>query len=257
MSQFVYATIRALGFLTRLPLPNKWFKGSVSIANDAAYFPIAGGIIGTIGAIVLFISSTIGFSSLSSAIMTIASICIITGALHEDGLSDVADGFFMHKSSAQRLKIMKDSHIGAFGTLSLIFIIGLRVNLLSDIFSKFGLVKTCIVLIMIESISRSGILWLWIKLPLAKDNGTAAAAGQPPIQKCYLALTISTGIFALFGLMTLGLYPTIISLFLSALFLPAFVRLCKNKIGGYTGDTLGAMQQCLTVILAFGIIAGS
>jgi len=251
--RIMYSTVRALGFLTRIPLGTKWFESKKKLGADADAFPVAGFIIGFIGALVLFATHVLGFSPFAVACFTVMALVILTGALHEDGLSDVADAFWSAGSAKERLTLMKDSRIGVFGALALIFSIGLRVILLADIISNFGIGAAFAAVIAIEAASRGAMVWMWYALPLAKKDGAAATAGKPDENAGFFSSIISIVILAILIIPCRGFVSFLIATGFIVLCTYAFIRLCRNKIEGSTGDTLGAMQQIATIALLAGL----
>lgn len=249
----LYSTVRGLGFLTRLPFDRKWFENRQDISADAAAFPFAGCIIGFIAAITLFAMGLFGFSPLTAALFTVLTLVVLTGALHEDGLSDVADAFWALKTPQERLAIMKHSQIGTFGALALIFATGLRVILLADIIAACGFWVAFLVLIAVESASRAVMVWFWWSLPPARSDGIAGTAGKPEKQAAVFAVSAALAIFAVLIIPTQGVLSFIIAVFFAILCLYGFSRLCQKKIGGYTGDTLGVMQQIGAIALLAGL----
>lgn len=249
MCDFLGPLMRSLGFLTRLPINSHWFSPGHKISEDAHFFPIAGLIIGFISSLCLALVHLAGFNEWISATLSVLLTIIITGALHEDGLADVADAFFVAKGREERLKIMKDSRIGTYGTVALLFFILLRIELISSILVNLGLYAAFIALMVSEAVSRGGMVWFWTRLPLARKNGTAAAAGEPSPVTLRKTLTITAIIFLVAGLFSFGLIWMIVSIVVLCLFVYVFSLQCLKRIGGYTGDTLGAIEQCLAIIL--------
>ncbi|WP_297321956.1 adenosylcobinamide-GDP ribazoletransferase [uncultured Bartonella sp.] len=249
MSDFLGPLMRALGFLTRLPIKSRWFSLSGAISTDAGYFPVAGAIIGFFTAFCLCLASFIGFNDWVSAIIAVFATIALTGALHEDGLADVADAFFVRKSVAERLTIMKDSRIGTYGTLALLFSVFLRIALVVAILTSQGQLHAAAALIVSEAASRGGMVWFWRGLPLARKNGTAALAGEPTRFVLRKALILTLLIVVIFGSLCFGVLWIIGCLLVLLLFIRFFSTVCCRRIGGYTGDTLGAIQQCLTVLI--------
>ncbi len=250
MVNFLAALLRAMGFLTRLPIANHWFPANHHISQDVLFFPIAGAIIGLIGGFGTIIMSWFGFDNWFSAIFGVFFVIVITGALHEDGLADVTDAFFVSKSKSDRLAIMKDSRIGTYGTLSIVFNVLFRIILLHSILSKSGLMIMLLAFIVSEACSRGGMVWFWTKLPLARENGTAAFAGHPDTKNAQQTLILTICIIIIAAFLHFGLFWMITTLLLTWLLISAFVLLCNNRIGGYTGDTLGAAQQFLAILLS-------
>jgi len=249
----MHSTIHALSFLTRIPLNAKWFGKNKKFTADTNAFPIAGFIIGCIGGLVLFITHLLGFHPLAIASFTVMTLIVLTGALHEDGLSDVADAFWSAESPKERLIIMKDSRIGVFGALALIFSINLRVILLADIISSFGIGITFAVLIAVEAVSRGALVWIWYVLPLAKRDGIAAMVGKPNEDARFFSSIISVIILAILIIPCRGFLSFFVAAGLIILSTYTFTKICRNKIEGSTGDVLGAMQQIGTIALLVGL----
>lgn len=249
MGNFLGALMRTLGFLTRLPINSHWFLQARSIASDVHFFPVAGLVIGFFSASCFLLVNSIGFNSWVSAIITVFFTIVLTGALHEDGLADVADAFFVAKSKEDRLKIMKDSRIGTYGTLALLFAVSMRIGLIAGIGTTAGIFKTAIALIAIHSISRGGMVCFWTRLPLARKNGTAAAAGQPPLSASNKSLVVTGVVTLIGGIIFFNIFWIIGAFAVFVLFIGWFSIQCKKRIGGYTGDTLGAAEQCLEILL--------
>ncbi|MEP2706020.1 MAG: adenosylcobinamide-GDP ribazoletransferase [Roseibium sp.] len=198
----------------------------------------------------------LGFTQLPPlvvAIVVVSILAIITGALHEDGLSDLADGFFGGSTKEKRLEIMKDSRIGAFGALALVLGILLRVALLAELWQRLGPADAALLFLSSEVLSRALLVWQWQQRPLARPDGLAARFGKPGQQTVTQALII----------MAVLLIPTALVLSLSALFLglllaaiAAFAtgKLAIRKIDGVTGDVLGAIQQVSSLGFLLGLL---
>ena len=253
MLAIIASICRSLGFLTRLPINKRWYDRAYLPSDDAASFPIAGFLIGLWGAAFFAIAIFLNLGNLAAAIISIIAIIFITGALHEDGLSDTFDGFFAPKNRDQRLDIMKDSRIGVFGALSLILSIGLKIALLNNLINNYGIAYAIIALIGAETLSRSAMIWLWYYLPFARKNGVAVAAGYPSFKAMSKGLFIGTILVFLLVIPSFGLPSFLASSVLTALAAFLFMRLCRAKIGGITGDCLGALQQISCLFFLIGI----
>jgi len=230
--------LTALALLTRLPVRASHSRGAAA----AWAYPLAGLAIGTIAAIVAFATS--GLPPALTAGFALLALIIPTGALHEDGLADTADGFWGGWTRVRRLEIMKDSRIGTYGVLALVLSVGLRWAALTALAASGDL---AVALILTAILSRAPMVALMHALPHARDTGLAASTGHPGRNTTLLALGIAAAIAAL----TLGLsaLPLAILLILTTLITAA---IAKTKIGGQTGDVLGAMQQISEIaILAF------
>jgi len=254
IAAFLRSLLRALGFLTRLPVHKKYYEQNGERKSDAGLYPLVGGLIGSVGAAVFILTSQIGFSSLVASLLTISTLVIITGGLHEDGLGDVMDGFFAPKAhdATMRLAIMKDSHIGVFGMLALILTVGLRVTLLADLADHDGVMAAAFALIMAEGASRAAMVALWPSLPNISTNSIASTIGAPDfgdaVKACLIGLAF---LFALSFSCKNFMLPIVVLPFVGIVLL-LFRALCRIKIGGLCGDVLGAAQQIsvMTILLA-------
>lgn len=245
--------IRCLGFLSRLPLPRSWFRnGDDSLPRNARAFPLAGAVLGLLAGAVLFMADRLNLPPLACALLAIGALAAMTGALHEDGLGDTADGFFGASSPDRRLDIMKDSRIGTFAALTLIVFVGLKAALLMAIIDRAGAGHAVLALIGCEAASRAGLLAFWHALPSARPGGLSDSVGQPQWETVVCGFGIGLAILVVTLMPAGGLLALIDALVLVTVLLFGFARLCMAKIGGQTGDTLGAAQQ----ISALAVLAG-
>ena len=180
--ELVKETMRALAFLSRLPVSPHWFAGySGSLHDTVRGFPLAGMIIALPASIFLLVAVTLDLPEMATALFVIVALIVTTGALHEDGLADVADGFYGGNSVERRLEIMKDSSIGSYGTLALIVSVLLRTALLATIVDEVGPFQAVIIIVGTEAGSRAALVKFWQSLPSARAGGVADRAG---IAKC-------------------------------------------------------------------------
>ncbi len=140
--------------------------------------PVAGGLVGAMAAIVLAAASLLGFPPPLAAPLAICALALVSGAMHEDGLADCADGFFGGATRERKLEIMADSRIGTFGAVALVLSLYLRaVSLTLIVDESLGL--ACAVLIGAAALSRAAWLMPLAALPPARENGAGFAAGKP------------------------------------------------------------------------------
>jgi len=240
----VIADIRlAISFMTRLPVG----ETETDLARASWAFPVAGLLVGCGGGGTFVVMSLLGTPSLVAALVALAAMSMLTGGLHEDGLADTADGFG-GGTPERRLEIMRDSHIGAYGVLALIFSVGTRAAALSAI-PEAGIGFTAIV--AAAALSRGWLPGVMHILPLASENGLAALVGRPAQRTALFAI----GLGAFICCISLGLSAGIGAIVLSGLGITATVMLARRMIGGYNGDTLGATQQVAETIILVGIAA--
>jgi adenosylcobinamide-GDP ribazoletransferase len=236
-------TARALGFLTRLPVPAHYFQGDDgSLRRTSRAFPLAGFVSALPAAAVIYLAHLTAIPPLLGACLAIAMSIGITGALHEDGLADVADGFFGGRDKEQRLEIMKDSRNGTYGSLALILSIAVRVSALSAI-AMVSPWAAALALIASSVAARTVLVWHWIELPSARPGGTADKVGQPDEESLSFAIITGASMVLLTTFLAAGLNACVLLLVLVGATAILFVRLCREKIEGHTGDTLGASAQ--------------
>ncbi|MER8629910.1 adenosylcobinamide-GDP ribazoletransferase [Mesorhizobium opportunistum] len=224
----------SLVFFTRLPLPVFDFRGrGLAAAIWAA--PIAGAVVGLIGAIVFATAERFGLAMGPAAALALVATVVTTGCLHEDGLSDVADGFGGGKSRGRKLEIMRDSRIGAYGAMALALSLLIRWSALSELVDP---TQALFALIAAHTASR-GMLGAFMHiLPPARDDGLSVGAGTVSRETA-----IAGAVLGAIPLFLLGIGGAIAALILLGLLFAAFHALCLNQIDGQTGDTIGALQQ--------------
>lgn len=223
-----------LVFFTRLPLPVFDFRGrSLAAAIWAA--PIAGLVVGLIGAIVFATAERFGLAMGPAAALALVATVLTTGCLHEDGLSDVADGFGGGKSRGRKLEIMRDSRIGAYGAMALGLSLLIRWSALSEFVDP---TQALFALLAAHAASR-GLLGAFMHLlPSARVDGLSADAGTVSQETA-----MAGAVLGAIPLLLLGLGGALFALILLGLLFAAFRALCLNQIDGQTGDTIGALQQ--------------
>ncbi|WP_273725217.1 adenosylcobinamide-GDP ribazoletransferase [Brucella gallinifaecis] len=259
-NSFITDTVRSLGFLSRLPLPHNWLKDTDASQGDSLKqslraFPLAGAILGLLAAVVLLISNELNLPALVSSLMAVGALAAMTGALHEDGLGDTADGFFGATKRERRLEIMKDSRIGTFAAMTLIIWTGLKVALLAAIIERAGPCYAALALVGTEAASRAAMLAIWYGLPSARPGGLSDNLGQPSWESVVCGCSLGLFILAVTSIPVAGFAGFVKILFFSVVLMLAFAKLCISKIGGQTGDTLGATQQLCALTVLFGLVS--
>ncbi|MGC2140446.1 MAG: adenosylcobinamide-GDP ribazoletransferase [Methylovirgula sp.] len=247
-TEFAAEFLGCLRFCTRLPIPALGFeKAPYEMPTGAAVrmLPVAGAALGVVAAIALFVAAKLGLPPPLAALVGIVCLTLITGGLHEDGLADFADATG-GANPEERLAIMKDSRIGAFGTLALVF--GSLARVLSiAIIAAHGLCIASWVLIATAAVSRTLMLLALRLLPPARAEGagfTAAAFSEP-----VLAVTALIGF--VFGLTPLlagaGFGRVILAMVLSVAAAYGVIALARRLLKGQTGDVAGAAQQAAEI----------
>jgi adenosylcobinamide-GDP ribazoletransferase len=252
MPEILAATLRCLAFLTRLPPVSRAFTGEHPLGRDAHAFPLAGLVAALPSALLVVVLYALGLSPPTVAIAAIALLVAVTGALHEDGLGDVADGLGGHQPKDRALAIMKDSRIGAYGALALVLSLLLRVSLLADLVAA-GAAQAALALLVVAAASRGAMAWLWSSLPSASASGVAARVGQPGAPTGRIAAALGTVLLVLGGAVVAGFAGAVLPLLLGLLVLGQFRKFLIRRLGGQTGDCLGAAQQLTEIAGLFGL----
>jgi adenosylcobinamide-GDP ribazoletransferase len=237
----------ATAFLTRLPIRLSGEPGLDSLARAARAFPVVGLGIGLAGGVIFAAAMALGIHPLLAAFVSVGATAMLTGALHEDGLADVADGFGGGNERDDKLRIMRDSRIGTFGVLALILSVLLRGSALAALGTPATVTAA---LIACHAASRAFVVVVMNREPLARGDGLAATAGRPDATVAIWALGIGAGL----GLLTLGVAAPI-TLAAGALAAWIMARLAHRQIGGYTGDVLGATQQLAEAAMLIAVVA--
>lgn len=233
----------ALGLLSRLPIRVNGDLATRRGANAAWAWPIAGLVIGAIGGVAAIFTLWLGLPLPLAAVVTLTLYILITGALHEDGLADCADGFWGGYTRERRLEIMKDSRIGAYGVIAIALSLAARLfALMTVLAAPFPLIS----LMAVGVLSRMPMVILMGTMPNARGSGLANTVGRPPLLTIWIAVVLSVGIGG--TLLGAALLPTLISISLITLVLALVAR---RKISGQTGDVLGASQQLAEIAALF------
>jgi adenosylcobinamide-GDP ribazoletransferase len=242
----------ALAFLTRLPVraPDHWDPGMLVKALRLS--PAVGAFVGAFAGSFYWLAVSFGFSTFIAAVLGIAAAALLTGGLHEDALSDMADGISGGWTVERKLEIMSDGRIGAHGALALMLALLLRVGAMAQISAPD---KVMAALIAAGALSRAIMYAAMATLPYAKQTGLAHDVGRPSSQQAAIALGLG------FAIAWLALpFGTTLTAFIGGGAAGLFVALmAKRHIGGQTGDVLGAVQQiselCALLLLA-GMLTG-
>lgn len=251
LDEFVKDVARSMGFLGRIPLSSRFFNGfDGKMSRTARAFPLAGFFLALPAATVLFIMTQAGAAGLMSGLVAVAVMVLTTGALHEDGLADTADGVGGGRDREHSLTIMKDSRIGTYGAMALFFSLTLRAAALGAMAEKLSPTALAVTLIAAEVSSRALMVWHWNALPAARAGGVAASVGQPTDSSRNVAL-LSGALLSLILLVTghFNMSAALSSLGMAAAVIYFFNGFIRNRLGGHTGDTAGATQQIASVVI--------
>jgi len=225
----------AVAFLTRWPMPHPQGAMPVNFVRAHRMFPVVGALIGAAVGLICLGLRYLGVPDLAAAALALGASAILTGALHEDGLADVADGFGGGRDRAAKLEIMRDSRLGTYGALILLVSFAAKSSALAAI--PDGYVVPA--LIAAHALARGILPFMSLNLPYARNDGLARNAGQPDLSTAGFAI-----IFALLlALLSLSWSNALLSALAAALSGLGIAWLAQRQIGGQTGDVLGGAEQ--------------
>ena len=228
--------------LTRLPVA--WLsRTEVAPAACVWAYPLVGAVVGAIGAAV-FAAARLALPPVIAAILAITATILATGALHEDGLADTADGFGGGRTRDRKLEIMRDSRIGSYGALALMLSLALRVAALA---SLADLRTACFALIAAGMLGRGAMLIPLWRLRPARANGLAAPLATMAPGAAWIGLAIAV----------LAAIPAPLILVAAGAAALAMTWLARHQIDGYTGDVLGATEQLAECAVLVTLLARS
>ena len=225
----------SIAFLTRLPLSRATPVTGATLAPAVWAFPIAGVVVGVIGAVVYALAHRVGLPPWPAAALTVAATLAATGCLHEDGLADTADSFG-GGTRERKLEIMRDSRIGSYALCALVMSLLLRVSALASL-SDPALVAAA--LIAAHAAARATMPALMFFVPPARSDGLSFQAGRPASER--VAAAVGLGVLFLAG--SLGLRLALEAAILLVIVTALFARQSLKQIGGQTGDVVGALEQ--------------
>jgi adenosylcobinamide-GDP ribazoletransferase len=234
----------AISFCTRLRLAHVEAIEGSDLAQASWAIPLAGALVGVLGALAYAIAGRFGIPPLPAAAIAVAATLLVTGALHEDGLADTADGLGGGGTAERKLEIMRDSAIGSYGTAALVLSILLRTAALAS------LAPTAAMLALIGAHAGARAIlpaFMWL-VPRARADGLSAATGDIPSTSALLAAALGAVILVL----TLGVSVGVHAALCLIVAMIAVAWLALHHLGGQTGDILGALEQVgeIVVLLA-------
>ena len=237
----------ALQLMTRLPLGDRVRWSEAGMSASVAWYPAVGVVIGAIGALSLWALSLV-MPMPVAVLFAVFAVVTLTGALHEDGLADSVDALGGHAPRDRALEIMRDSSIGTYGVLALIFVLSAKVMLLGHL----GTVAIW-ALLAAHVISRAAIVWIIDGSTYARQDGKAEhvdGSGRFLSLPSLVALALGCAPLLVIG----GALAAVAGILGAALVAAIWQSHVKKRIGGYTGDTLGAAQQLSEIGVYLGIL---
>ncbi|EGQ9298648.1 adenosylcobinamide-GDP ribazoletransferase [Vibrio parahaemolyticus] len=239
----------AVSFFSRLPVPSDLPYSEERMNQAGRYFALVGVILGVLCALVFYFTQLI-FPDSVALVLTMAFSLLLTGAFHEDGLTDMADGIGGGMTVERRLSIMKDSRIGTYGAATLVMALLAKFVLWSEL---VHLPDFWLVIVVAYTTSRALAATLIYDMPYVSDSDTSKSKPLANKQSSseVAILLFTAGVVSLF----LGVMQTSFIVIVLFAFRFAFKLWLTKRIGGFTGDCLGAAQQLSELLVYLTLIA--
>jgi adenosylcobinamide-GDP ribazoletransferase len=222
--------ITAIAFLTRLPVPS---RTNPELHRAAAWFPLVGALVGGIAAATFALASR-ALPPTAAATLAVAAAILVTGALHEDGLADVADGLGAHVNKERRLEILRDPRVGTFGALALILAVIITVTTIASLDTEHA----------VKALILAHVLSRWAILPVSRALTPARPGGAGALLRATTpALVIATALAAATTIAIAGPANGAAALLAAALAATATATILQRGLGGITGDGYGATAK--------------
>jgi adenosylcobinamide-GDP ribazoletransferase len=234
--------LTAVVFLTRVRFPIE--AGADDVSRAARWFPLVGAVLGAVGAVIATVLAEAPRLPPAMGALLMVSLWVwVTGAIHADGVADVADGFGGGRTTEDVLRIMRDPRLGSFGVLALIFIVGLKVAALTTLWERHVLFPF---LIATPAMARWTPVALGVWLPYARsDEGIGQAAVR---RSDWAGLAVATATTASVAVLAVG-FGSLVLGSVTVLVTVAMGKAARRRIGGLTGDVFGACVELTEVAL--------
>jgi adenosylcobinamide-GDP ribazoletransferase len=248
----------ALQFFTRIPITGRlaqWVGYSPAMLRaSAAHFPAIGWVVGAIGALALAGALALWPPLVAAVLCTVVTV-LVTGAFHEDGLADVADGLGGASTRERALEIMKDSRIGAFGAIAVVLALGLKFALLAGLAGQ-GAFAACMALLAAHVLSRLAPLAVMRASPYVGGEGGKSKPMADAVSGTAVFVAVLWSLPAAALLVVVGgIVNGVAAVVAGALVALFMVRLLRRRLGGFTGDGLGATQQLSELAIYLALAA--
>jgi adenosylcobinamide-GDP ribazoletransferase len=251
--------LTALSFYTRVSVPGPVHDAKPEHLSDSIrYFPLLGWFTGAVSAAIFFLFE-LYFGQTIALIFSMLASVLITAGLHEDGFADVCDGFGGGWSKEKILAIMKDSRVGAFGVIGLVFILLLKFFALNQLVSTVEVFENRLIILLLfiiaHSLSRFNASIMVFTHTYVREDSSKSAAAAVGSSRINLYLGALFGILPFIAFSVITQHYQWLFLLVPIVFVQLYLSRFFNKwIGGYTGDCLGAIQQVSEVVIYLSAI---
>jgi adenosylcobinamide-GDP ribazoletransferase len=237
----------AVGLLTRVPMPHPVAATTDGMARAQRAFPLVGALIGLVVGLVDRCLLAVGVPALAAATLALGAGAALTGALHEDGLADVGDGFGGGHDKPSKLAIMRDSRLGTYGMIALLVGFVARASALASL----PLAAILPALVVAHALGRAAIPVLAANMPFARDDGLGKSAGRPDLASAITAVIVGVVI----ALLCLTAGEALLAVAVAIMGAAAVAGLAWRQIGGITGDVFGAAEQVVEALVLIVLAA--
>jgi adenosylcobinamide-GDP ribazoletransferase len=238
------ALLLAVAFLTIIPVPLRGERAP-SLGDAAAWFPAVGAAIGALAGLVAYATAP-QLGSTVAAVLAVGLLVIVTGALHQDGLADSADGLGVHGDRVRRLEVMRDSTIGTFGALAL----GLWLLLMVSALAGLGRTDALEALVTAAALGRWAAIVHGVATPAARPEGLGAGFAPGPLSLAFATLTA-----VIVALACRGIVDGAVCVVVAAVVAALVTLWARSAVGGRTGDTLGATVALTEAAIVVTVLA--
>lgn len=237
----------AIALLTRIPMPHPEGARPSNMARAGRVFPLIGAAIGGVIGLIYAALLALGLPALAASALALAGGALLTGAMHEDGLADCADGFGGGRDRDSKLEIMRDSRLGTYGALALVAAYIAKVSALETLPEEAALPG----LIAAHALARGMLPTLALVLPVARRDGLAANAGRPEPAAAVIAVLLGLVV----ALLCLPFRQALGGAMIAGIGVLAMAALAQRQIGGHTGEVLGAAEQVAEIAVLLFLVA--
>jgi adenosylcobinamide-GDP ribazoletransferase len=242
----------ALQFFTRLPIPAWVGFEAAWLQHASRYFPLVGVVVAAIAAGVYYAAALVLPAPVAAVLSTAASI-YITGAFHEDGFADTCDGLGGGMTKERALEIMKDSRVGAYGAIGIVCMLAAKLSALALLPPRVAVAALCVAH-PLSRLAATALIW---KLDYVRGEGKAKPLAQQMTTSEFAIAALTCTLPAAYILATGAMTPAAMLAAICAALAAAlwFGRLFVRRLGGYTGDCLGAVQQLAEALIYIAVLA--
>jgi adenosylcobinamide-GDP ribazoletransferase len=230
----------AFQFLTVVPWLRAEVREPADLGASMAFYPVVGAVVGSFLLAVYWAGAAVFPDGVLRPAL-IVLLVILTGGLHLDGFADMCDGFYAGRTKADALRIMKDPHLGSMAAVGIVSVLLLKVVLLSNLPGAVW----CSALLIFPAVGRGGMVWGMWMAPYARAEGGTGETFFRTLRGRHV--WTATALLGTWAMLSAG-WPAVVLLLAAAAVTKLFVGYCKRRIGGMTGDTLGALNELLELL---------